>query len=192
MKFLSDDDSLWLGWIWHSVGMVEMSKGDIEQGATILRKSLDYSKKSNNLYLISEIAYEIAYHEMRHGHYKAAYKHCSDILNYMKVNGYSEIVKAEWTYTGLITLMSVFQCVWTDLDSAWENVKTAYNLSKNEKNITQRIKVLLAFSYVLYARDDKTGAISRLTELEEVMKQFKVSHHVTDTYVGWMIRILID
>ncbi len=192
MKFLSDEDSLWLGWIWHSVGMVEMSKGDIEQGATTLRKSLDYSKKSNNLYLISEIAYEIGYHEMRHGHYKAAYKHCSDILNYMKVNGYSEIVKAEWTYTGLITLMSVFQCVWTDLDSAWENVKTAYNLSKNEKNITQRIKVLLAFSYVLYARDDKKGAICRLTELEEVMKQFKVSHHVTDTYVGWMIRILID
>ena len=79
MKFLSDDDSLWLGWIWYSVGMVEMSKGDIEQGATTLRKSLDYSKKSNNLYLISEIAYEIAYHEMRHGHYKAAYKHCSDL-----------------------------------------------------------------------------------------------------------------
>jgi LuxR family maltose regulon positive regulatory protein len=192
MKFLSDDDSLWLGWIWYSVGMVEMSKGNIEQGATTLRKSLDYSKKSNNLYLISEIAYEIAYHEMRHGHYKAAYKHCSDLLNYMKVNGYSEIVKAEWTFTGLITLMSVFQCVWTDLDSAWENVKTAYNLSKNEKNITQRIKVLLAFSYVLYARDDKPGAISKLNELEEVMKQFKASHHVTDTYAGWMIRILID
>ncbi len=192
MKFLSDDDSLWLGWIWYSVGMVEMSKGDIEQGATTLRKSLDYSKKSNNLYLISEIAYEIAYHEMRHGHYKAAYKHCSDLLNYMKVNGYSEIVKAEWTYTGLITLMSVFQCVWTDLDSAWENVKTAYNLSKNEKNITQRIKVLLAFSYVLYARDDKPGAINKLNELEEVMKQFDASHHVTDTYTGWMIRILID
>jgi len=192
MKFLSDDDSLWLGWIWYSVGMVEMSKGDIEQGATTLRKSLDYSKKSNNLYLISEIAYEIAYHEMRHGHYKAGFKHCSDLLNYMKVNGYSEIVKAEWTYTGLITLMSVFQCVWTDLDSAYENVKTAYNLSKNEKNITQRIKVLLAYSYVLYARDDKPGAISKLYELEEVMKQFKASHHVTDTYVGWMIRILID
>jgi LuxR family maltose regulon positive regulatory protein len=192
MKFLADDDSLWLGWIWYSVGMVEMSKGDIEQGAATLRKSLDYSKKSNNLYLISEIAYEIAYHEMRHGHYKAAYKHCSDILNYMKVNGYSEIVKAEWTYTGLITLMSVFQCVWTDLDSAWENVKTAYKLSKNEKNINQRIKVLLAFSYVLYARDDKPGAISKLNELEEVMKQYKASHHVTDTYAGWMIRILID
>ena len=192
MKFLSDDDSLWSGWIWYSVGMVEMSKGDIKQGTTTLRKSLDYSKKSNNLYLISEIAYEIAYHEMRHGHYKASFKHCSDLLNYMKVNGYSEIAKAEWTYTGLITMMSVLQCVWTDLDSAWENVKTAYNLSKNEKNITQRIKVLLAYSYILYARDDKTGAISKLNELEEVMKQFKASHHVIDTYVGWMIRILID
>jgi len=192
LKFLSDGDSLWLGWVWYSVGMAEMSRGDIKKGTTALQNSLGYSKKSNNLYLISEIAYEIAYHEIRHGHYKAAYKHCFDLLSYMKVNGYSEIAKAEWTYTGLITMMSVIQCVWTDLDSAWENVKTAYNLSKNEKNITQRIKVLLAYSYILYARDDKPGALSKLTELEEVMKQFKASHHVIDTYTGWMIRILID
>jgi DNA-binding NarL/FixJ family response regulator len=144
LKFLSDDDSLWLGWNWYSVGMAEISKGNIKQGAAALQSSLEYSKKSNNLYLISEIAYEIAYHEMRHGHYKASYKHCSDLLKYMKVCGYSEIAKAEWTYTGLITMMSVIQCIWTDLDSAYENVKTAYNLSKNEKNIAQRIKVLLA------------------------------------------------
>ncbi len=192
LKYLSDDDSLWLGWIWYSVGMAEMSRENLKQGAAALQSSLEFSKKSNNLYLISEIAYEIAYYEMTNGHYKAACKHCSDLLKYMKVNGYSEIARAEWTYTSLITMMSVIQCIWTDLDSAWENVKAAYELSKNEKNIAQRIKVLLAYSYVLYARDDKTGAITKLTELEEVMKQFKASHHVTDTYVGWMIRILID
>jgi LuxR family transcriptional regulator, maltose regulon positive regulatory protein len=191
-KFLSEDDSLWLGWNWYSVGMAEMSKGNIKEGSIALQNSLKYSKRSNNLYLISEIAYEIAYHEQRHGHYKESYKHCTDLLKYMKESGYSEIAKAEWTYTGLITMMSVIQCIWTDFDSAYENVLTAYNLSRNEKNIGQRIKVLLAYSYVLYARDDKTGAISRLTELEEVMKQFKVSHHVTDTYTGWMIRIFID
>ena len=192
MEFLSDDDSLWLGWNSYSVGMAEMARGNIQQGSTALQASLDYSKKSNNLYLISEIAYEIAYNEIRHGHYKAAYKHCDDILRYMKNSGYSEIANAEWTYTGLITMMSVIQCIWTDLDSAYENVKIAYNLSKHENNITQRIKVLLAYSYILYAREDKQGTVSKLTELEGVMKKFKAYHHVTDTYVGWMIRILID
>ena len=192
LKYLSENDSLWLGWIWYSVGMAEISKGNIKQGAKNLQESLEFSKKSNNLYLISEIAYEIAYHEMRHGHYKAAYKHCSDLLKYMKVNGYSEIAKAEWTYTGLIIMMSVIECIWTDLDSAWENAKMAYNLSKNEKNIGHRIKVLLAYSYILYARGDTTGAISSLAELHETLKQFKGSHHVTDTYRGWMIRIYID
>jgi len=192
MKYLSEGDSLWLGWVWYSVGMAEMSGGNIERGKTALQNSLEFSKKSNNLYLISEIAYEIAYHEMRHGHYKAAYKHCSDLLKYMKVSGYSEIAKAEWTYTGLFTMMSVIQCIWTDLDSALENVKTAYNLSKYEKNIGHRIKVLLAYSYILYARDDKAGAKRSLTELEETMRQFKATHHVTDTYTGWMIRIFID
>jgi LuxR family maltose regulon positive regulatory protein len=44
----------------------------------------------------------------------------------------------------------------------------------------------------LYARGDKTGAIDRLAELQETLKQFKGSHHVTDTYVGWMIRIFVD
>lgn len=192
LKYLSENDSLWLGWIWYSVGMAEMSRGNIKQGAKNLQESLEFSKKSNNLYLISEIAYEIAYYEMRHGHYKAAYKHCSDLIKFMKVNGYSEIAKAEWTYTGLIIMMSVIQCIWTDLDSAWENAKMAYNLSKNEKNIGHRIKVLLAYSYILYARGDNRGAICSLTELQETLRQFKGSHHVTDTYVGWMIRIYID
>ena len=54
------------------------------------------------------------------------------------------------------------------------------------------LKSLLAYSYILYARDDKAGAKSRLNELEETMRQFKATHHVTDTYVGWMIRILVD
>lgn len=192
LKFLSENDSLWLGWAWYSLGMAEMSAGNIEQGTKSLKKSLEHSKKSNNLYLISEIAYEIAYHEIRHGHYKAAYKHCSDLLNYMKEKGFSEIAKTGWTYTGLITMMSVIQCIQANLDSAYENVKTAYNLSKNEQNVTQRIKVLLAYSYILYALDHKREALSKLNELEGVMNQLKASHHVTDTYVGWMIRIMID
>ena len=192
MKYLSKEDSLWLGWIWYSVGMAEMTKGNLKQGTIALQNSLENCKKSNNLYLISTVAAIIAYHEQKLGHYRASFKHCSDIIKYMKVNGYSQIAKAEWTYSGLFTMMAVIQCIWTDFDGALENVKTAYALCKNQKNIGQKIIALLAYSYILYAREEKTEALNRLAELEEVMKKYKVSPFTTDTYIGWKIRILID
>ena len=192
IKHLSKEDSLWLGWIWYSIGMTEMTKGNLKQGTIALNKSLENSKKSSNLYLISTIAAQIAFHEMCLGHYKAAYRHCSDFLTFMKENGYSQIAKAEWTYSGLFAMMSVIQCIWTDFDAALENVKTAYNLCKNENNISQKITALLAYSYVLYALEDINGAARILTELERVMKQYKMSPFIETTYVGWKIRTLLD
>jgi LuxR family maltose regulon positive regulatory protein len=192
MKYLSKEDSLWLGWIWYSVGMAEMTKGNLKQGTIALQTSLENCKKSKNLYLISTVAAIIAYHEGKLGHYKASFKHCSDILKYMKANGYSQIAKTEWTYSGLFTMMSVVQCIWTDFDGALENVKTAYDLCKSQKNIGQKIIALLAYSYILYAREERTEALKRLAELEEVMKQYKVSPFSTTTYVGWKIRVFID
>lgn len=192
MKYLSKEDSLWLGWVWYFVGIAEMTTENLKQGTIAFQKSLENSRKSNNLYLISTITATIAFHEMSLGHYKASYKQCSDFLAFMKVKGYSQFAKTEWTYSGLFSLMSVAQSIWTDFDAALESVKTAYDLCRNEKDITQKIMALLAYSYVLYAREDRTGAINRLVELEGVMKQYKISPYLVSTYVGWKIRIFID
>ena len=192
MTNLSEEDALWLGWIWYAIGMAEMTKGNIEQGARAFNNSLENSKKSFNLFLISTIAASIAYHEHRLGHYKASFKHCSDFLTFMKVNGYAQIAKTEWSYSGLYSMISIIQSVWTDFDAALETAKKAYDLCKNEKNIGQKIIALLAYSYVLYAREERAKALSKLAELEEIMKQYKVSPFTTDTYVGWKIRIFID
>ncbi len=192
MENLPNNDPLWLGWAWNSRGIAELEKGNIKQGIEALINAMEYGNKSGNLYLLSSAASSLAYHESIFGHYKSSYKRCSDLLVYMKEKGYSEIAKAEWTYAGIFTMMSVMECLWTDFDKALESVETAHKLCKNEKNITQKIMALLAYSYILHAREDKIGAVKKINELEGIMKQLKISPYIITTYVGWKIYLLIE
>lgn len=189
---LDKEDNLWLGWAWNSKGSAELNKGSVREGIDSLIAALEYAKKSGNLYLISSVASSLSYHESIFGRYKSAYNRCTELLAFMNEKGYSEIAKAEWTYAGLFTRMSVTECLWADFDKALESVETAYKLCKNEKNITQKIIALLAYSYILHAHEDKTGAMSKLNELEGVLKQFQISPYIITTYVGWKIYLLIE
>jgi LuxR family maltose regulon positive regulatory protein len=51
---------------------------------------------------------------------------------------------------------------------------------------------LLAYSYVLYAHEDKSGAFDKINQLEDVLKQYKISPHLASTYIGWKIYLLIE
>ncbi|MBC7916012.1 MAG: hypothetical protein H7Y07_18030 [Pyrinomonadaceae bacterium] len=189
---LSRKDPLWLGLAWNAKGNAEFNKGNTRQGIEALTIALEYGKISGNLYLISSAASSLSYQESIFGHHKSAYKRSCDLLAFMKEKGYSEFAKAEWTYAGIFTMMSVTECLWADFDKALESVETAYELTKDEKNIFQKIIALLAYSYILHAREDKIGAVNKLTELEGVMKQFKISPYIVTTYVGWKIYLLIE
>ncbi|MCP4313187.1 MAG: hypothetical protein GY790_18160 [Bacteroidetes bacterium] len=192
MENLSDDDPLWLGWAWNSRGGAELNKGNVKQGVEALNVAVEYGKRSDNIYLISSAATSLAHHESIFGQYKSSYKRCSDLLDFMNEKGYSQIAKAEWAFAGLFTMMSVTECLWADFDKALESVKTAYELCKNEKNITQRIIALLAYSYILHAHENRVGALNKLGELEVVLEQNKISPYIITTYVGWKIYLLIE
>ncbi|MDO1449915.1 LuxR C-terminal-related transcriptional regulator [Rhodocytophaga aerolata] len=189
---LSKKDPLWLGFAWNAKGNAELHKGNTRQGIEALTIALEYGKTSGNFYLISSAASSLSYQESVFGQYKSAYKRSSDLLTFMKEKGYSEFAKAEWTYAGIYTMMSVTECYWADFDKALESVETAYQLTKDEKNIFQKIIALLAYSYILHAREDKIGAVNKLTELEGVMKHFKISPYIVTTYVGWKIYLFIE
>jgi len=192
MENLSDDDPLWFSWAWYSIGMAEMSWSKFTESNKSFNKALEFSKKSENFYLISTIAISLAYLEQELGHYTSSFNICSELIEFMKESGYSQIVKEDWTYSGLYTMMSVTQCIWTDFDGALESVEIAYRLCKNEKNISQKTIALLAYSYILYARENKTGAVNKLKELEDIMRQNKISPFILPTYVGWKIHMLIS
>ena len=189
---LSNKDPLWLGWAWNAKGNAELHKGNTRQGIEALIIAVEYGKTSGNLYLISSAASSLSYHESISGQYKSSYQRSSDLLAFMKEKGYSDLAKAEWTYAGIFTMMSVTECRWADFDKALESVETAYELTKDEKNITQKIIALLAYSYILHAREDKIGAVHKLTELEGVLKQFKISPYILTTYVGWKIYLFTE
>jgi LuxR family maltose regulon positive regulatory protein len=189
---LGGNNPLWTGWAWYFIGNAELERGEPEKGLDALNCALQNSKKTSNLYLMATITTAIAARRLGMGQYKEGYKQCADILFLMQNRGYSHIAKAEWTFSGLFTMMSVIQYIWTEFDEALEKVKTAYELCKNEKNIRFKIMALLAYSYILHAIEDKPGANEKLIELEDVMKQNKISPYLASTYIGWKLYLLIE
>ncbi len=179
MENLKEDNPLWFSWIWFSYGIAYYSGGDIQESNRAFKKAWEYAEKSGNLYLISAIAFRVADNEQQLGHYKSAYKKCSDLLTFMKKRGYSQIAKTEWTYAGLFTVMASSQAVWANMDKAHEYIKIAYDLSKTTRDISIKIPVLMLYSIVLYECGDTTGSEKKMNEMEDIMKQNYIAPFLT-------------
>ena len=192
MENLKEDNPLWFSWIWFSYGIAYYSGGDIQESNRAFKKAWEYGEKSGNLYLISAIAFRVADNEQQLGHYKSAYKKCSDLLTFMKERGYSQIAKTEWTYAGLFTVMASSQAVWANMDKAHEYIKIAYDLSKTTRDISIKIPILMLYSIVLYECGDTTGAEKKMNEMEDIMKQNYIAPFLTYIYLSSKIFILIE
>jgi LuxR family maltose regulon positive regulatory protein len=189
---LSGTNPLWTGWAWYFIGNAELVRGDVHKGLDAFNCALEYSKKTDNIYLIATITSAIVSRRCALGQYRNAFALCADTLSLMSKRGFSGIAKVEWTFTGLFSMMSVIQCIWTNYDEALENAKTAYKLCENARDIRYRIMALLAYSYVLHAVEDKEKAFDKINELEDVLKRYKIAPFLASTYIGWKIYLLIE
>jgi LuxR family maltose regulon positive regulatory protein len=189
---LSEANPLWTGWAWYFIGNAELARGDIHKGLDAFNCALDYSKKTDNIYLIATITSAVVSRRCALGQYRNAFALCSDTLSLMNRRGFSGIAKVEWTFSGLFSMMSVIQCIWTNFDEALENAKIAYQLCENARDIRYRIMALLAYSYALHAVEDKEGALDKIGELEDVLKKYKIAPFLASTYIGWKIYLLIE
>ncbi|HUX94621.1 MAG TPA: LuxR C-terminal-related transcriptional regulator [Bacteroidales bacterium] len=192
MENLKEENPLWFSWIWFSYGIAYFSGGDIQESNKAFKNAWEYGKKSGNLSLISTIAFRVADIEQQLGHYKSAYKKCSDLLTFMKERGYSQIAKTEWTYAGLFIVMASTQAVWANMDKAHEYIKIAYDLGKTTKDISIKIPILLIYSMVLYECGDTTGAEKKINEMEDIIKQNYIPPFLTHIYLSSKIFILIE
>jgi LuxR family maltose regulon positive regulatory protein len=190
MEYLSDEDPLWYSWAWFSYGIAHFSNGNLAKSSMSFNNAFEYSKKSGNIYLISTIAIRMAENEQQLGHYKSAYKKCSDLLAIMKVNGYSEIAKVEWTYAALFFIMGITEFMWADIDHGYENIKIAYGLSKKGKDIYLKIFILMVYTVLLNELDDVESE-KKSIELEDLMKQTDNQPYLTTMYIGWKIYLYI-
>jgi LuxR family maltose regulon positive regulatory protein len=191
MENLSEDDPLWYSWAWFSYGIAHFSNGNLLESSVAFNNAFEYSKKSGNIYLISTIAIRMAENEQQLGHYKSAFKKCSDLLAIMKNKGYSEIAKAEWTYAALFFIMGITEFMWADIDRGYENIKIAYDLSKKGKDIYLQIFILMVYTVLLRELDDVESE-KKSIELEDIMKQTDVNPLLTTMYIGWKIYFFIE
>lgn len=190
MEKLSYDDPFWYSWAWFSYGIAHFSKGDLTESNVCFQNAFEYSKKNGNIYLISTIAIRMAENEQQLGHYKSAYKKCSDLLNIIKDKGYSEIAKVEWTYAALFFIMGVSEFMYADIEKGSENLKIAYDLSKKGKDNFLQIFILMAYTSLLLELDD-IECEKKSIELEDIIKKNDVSPFLNDMYIGWKIYTLL-
>jgi LuxR family maltose regulon positive regulatory protein len=189
---LKEVNPLWYSWIWFSYGIAYFSGGDLHKSHKAFKNAWEYAKKSGNLYLISTIAFRVADIEQQFGHYKSAYKKCSDLLTFMKKGGYSQIAKTEWSYAGLFIVMASTQAAWANMDKAHEYIKIAYDLSKTTQDISIKIPILMLYSIVLYECGDTTGAEKKMNEMEDIIKQNYIAPFLTCVYLSSKIFILME
>jgi LuxR family transcriptional regulator, maltose regulon positive regulatory protein len=191
MDNLSEEDPFWFSWAWFSCGIAYFSKGDLLESNKAFNNAFDYGIKSGNIYLISTIAIRMAENEQQLGHYKSAYKKCSDLLTLMKDKGYSEIARTEWTYAALYLIMGVSQLMWADMDRAYENLKVAYDLCKSGKDIYLKIFILMVYTIVLKDRGD-CELKKKIEEMDIIIKQNDVPPFLISSYIGWKIYLFIE
>jgi LuxR family maltose regulon positive regulatory protein len=192
MENLSDDDPLWYSWGWYSIGIAEMSRENFTECIKAFENALEYGKKSGNIYLISTIASRLSPIEARMGLYSSSYKKCSDLISFMKKSGYSQILKSECTYAGVYSSMAGIESMRTDFDDALENIKTAYNLCKNESNNTIKVHVLMVYSLALYGRGDLAGVKKMINEADNILKQNIVFPSTMSIYISMKGFMLVE
>jgi len=189
--YLTDDDPFWYSWAWFSYGIAHFSNGDLFRSYDAFQKAFGYGKKSGNVYLISTIISRMADTEQQFGHYRSAYKKCSELLTLMRDKGYEEITKTDWRYTSVYLNMAYTHYMWAEIDKAYENVKVAYSLCKKGSDIMLEALVLLFYSFVLFERGDILGSEKKINEAEDIVKQNEVSPYFTYAIVAWKLARLV-
>ncbi len=110
----------------------------------------------------------------------------------MKESGYSQITKSECTYAGVYSSMACIESMRTDFDDALENIKTAYDLCKNESNNTIKVHVLMVYSLALYGRADLAGVKKMINEADNILKQNIVFPSTMSIYISMKGFMLVE
>lgn len=190
MENLSDDDPFWFSWAWFSYGISYFAKGDLEKSYEAFNNAFENSKKTGNIYLISTIVMRMAENEQQLGNYRNAYRKCKELLKLINEKGYSQITKTDWTYASLYFIMGITEYIWMDTEKGIENLKIAYKLSRNSKDVYQKVFILMAYSAILnelgYAESE-----NRRLELEEFVNKYELPPFLTGFYIGMKIYFFI-
>ena len=191
MEILSDDDPFWYSWAWFSYGVSYFSVGELLMGSKAFSNAIDYAKKSGNIYLISTIVIRMAENEQQLGHYKLAYKKCTELLTYIKTRGYGQLAKTDWTFAALYLILGITESMWVLMDKAFSNIQIAYNLSRSGNDVYMKTMILMIYTSLLSQRGDSEAEKKR-SELDDLLKQNKVPPFLVSLYISWKTQDLLE
>lgn len=191
LEYLSTDDLFWYSWAWFSKGIAEYSNGDVLESSVSFNKAFDYSKKTGNIYLISTIAIRMSENDQLLGNYTSAFNKCSEVLRLINDKGVLQITKTEWTFSALYLILGSTHYMWAENDKAFEYLKTAYDLSKNGKDIFLKIYVLMI--YIVAMIDlDSDELQEKIEEIDFLIANNSIPPFLHSYYVGWRLFIFIE
>jgi LuxR family maltose regulon positive regulatory protein len=191
MECLSEDDPLWYSWAWFSTGLKDMGLNNLSEAIKSFKIAIDYGKEAGNIYLVSTIAMQLATCELRMGRYVSSFNNCTELLDYIKNEGYSELTKVDWIFSGLYTTLSMIHYSWGEFEEAEKYIKIGYELSLKESNITFQFYGLFALSFIYQGKNDWEKSLKKLKELEELMNKNTMSPYLMVLYQVWKGYVLI-
>ncbi len=112
-------------------------------------------------------------------------------MTYIKERGYAQLAKAEWTFASLYLILGITESMWTDMDKAFDNIQTAYNLSRGVKDVFMKIMILMIYTSLLSERGDRE-AEKRMNELDELIKQNEVPPILISMFISWKTHYLLQ
>lgn len=192
MENLSEDDPFWYSWALYSIGLAKMFRENFKECIPAFKNALEYAKKSGNIYLASTIGSRMSAVEARMGLYSSSYKNCTDIINFMRKSGYSQIVKTESTFAGLYAYMAGVEAMRTDFDDALESIVTAFDLCKIESDNTFKVNMFVIYSLTLYGLGDIDGCKKMLGEADAIVKSNIIFPSSMAMYIAMKGFILIE
>ena len=89
-------------------------------------------------------------------------------------------------------MMAMIQYIWADLEGAAKSAKIAYDLCKNEENLSHKLLALLIKASVLHGYGDFKSALEVSNELEHIIKQNKNLPFLIPAFVSLKIEILSE
>ena len=187
-QFLTESDLVWYSWSWLALGVAHASSGDLKESSKALNKAFEYGIKAKNLYLMSTAITRLSYSELRQGNFNFAYNKCQELFKHINNLHADIITKSDWSYAGIFTILAYIEYMWNKTDSAIENAKTGYELSKKGTDITNQTFCALVYEHILFFKGDHIKSSEILDSLNENLNEKAVFKRLQYSLTGSILK----
>jgi len=190
-EFLTDDDPLWYSWAWLSYGVACVYTGKLKESSVAYEKAFTYGKVTQNLYLMTTAISRLVYGQLRMGNYTYSFKRCKELLALFEDAGYSNLVKRDWTNSGLFTIYGYIHYMWNKPDEGLTLAKLGYELSLKGNDFISKVFSTLVYAWILLFKGDKIKTESLISALDQSLHEKGIFNTLPFSLTGQILKIYV-